>query len=133
MKLNYIKFTAIATLLLANASCANAESAARQMQNQNQPAAGQMQQQQMTPEQYQQWQVYQQQLQEYYKQQQALPADNDTDYRLPGQYSPTLNDLRKQFPQGQPQQAVPNQSYQYNKKVYDQNDNNRGHESYYYQ
>ena len=103
MKIKYIRFVVFATMLVASSSCANAGVA-----------------QQMQQQQYQQPAV---------PQPQYIPQDNDENYRLPGQYSPTLNDLRKQFPA----QQVPAQPNPYINQ-YDQNDNTTtGHDSYYYQ
>ena len=111
MKTSYTRILAFATVLLSGA-CANAEGVAQQMQ------------QQQYQQQYQQQQY---QYQQQYQTPQYVPQDNDETYRLPGQYSPTLNELRKQFPV----QQVPQQAPQY--QQYDQNDNTQGHSSYYYQ
>ncbi len=106
-KLKYMKFSLFATMLLSSAISAQAEGVAQQMQQQ-------------------QYQYQQQQPQQY--QQPYVTEDNDSNYRLPGQYSPTLNDLRKQFPVQQVQQPSP-----YQQQQYDQNDNSSGQHNYYYQ
>lgn len=95
-----------------------ADSVARQLKEQSVPGVVQPL---IYPPQ-QQYYPPQQQVQPQY-----IPQDNDETYRLPGQYSPTLNDLRKQFPV----QQVPAAPTPYNQ--YEQNDTGRNSGTYYYQ
>jgi len=116
MKYFYTSIVVITTLLLLLAAkTANAqEGVARQLKNQSAPGVVQPL-------------VYPPGYYPPPQQPQYIPQDNDDTYRLPGQYSPTLNDLRRQFPQ----QQVPVAPAPYNQ--YEQNDTGRNTGTYYYQ